>query len=61
MLFRSEYKFRESTFGKEPANEDDKLYQFYDRNDIFETYLIEIISKNHFVIYSVKWRNQQVQ
>jgi phosphoglycerate-specific signal transduction histidine kinase len=29
-----------------------------DRNGVFQTFLIEIISKDYFVIYSVIWRNE---
>ena len=29
-----------------------------DRNGVFQTYLIEIISKDYFVIYPVIWRNE---
>lgn len=31
-----------------------------DRNGVFQTYLIEIISKEKFVIYPVIWRNEGV-
>ena len=31
-----------------------------DRNGVFQTYLIEIISKDFFVIYPVIWRNEGV-
>jgi len=29
-----------------------------DRNGVFQTYLIEVISKEKFVIYPVMWRNE---
>ena len=31
-----------------------------DRNGVFQTYLIEIISKEKFVIYPVIWRNEGI-
>lgn len=31
-----------------------------DRNGLFQTYLVEIISKDYFVIYPVIWRNEGV-
>ena len=31
-----------------------------DRNGVFQTYLIEVISKKEFVIYPVIWRNEGV-
>lgn len=53
--------FRKNTYKKRPPNNDDKLYQAYTKNDLFETYLIEIINKNQFVIYPVIWRNEGVE
>jgi hypothetical protein len=53
--------FREKTYKKLPMKSNRKLYQAYDNNDIFETFLIEIISKDKFVIYPVFWRNQRIQ
>ena len=53
-------EFRYKTYKKSPPNENDKAYQFYNKNDIFETFLIEIISSKKFVVYPVKWRNQNV-
>ncbi len=52
--------FRFKTYKKRPKNKDDKLYQAYDKNDIFKTYLIEVISKEKFVLYPVIWRNQGI-
>ncbi len=51
-------EFRFNTWKKKPHSKKDKLFQFYDRNDIFKTYLIEIINNEKFVIYPVKWRNE---
>lgn len=33
----------------------------FDKNYIFETYLIEIISENKFVVYPVKWRGEGIR
>jgi len=52
--------FRYKTYKKNPPNENDKAYQFYNKNDIFETFLIETINDKQFVVYPVKWRNQNV-
>ncbi|OOG74518.1 hypothetical protein B0E44_05825 [Flavobacterium sp. A45] len=38
-----------------------KLYPPFDKNGIFQTYLIEIISDKQFVIYPVKWRNLEIE
>lgn len=32
----------------------------YDKNYIFQTYLIEIINNNQFVMYPVEWRNLNI-
>lgn len=53
--------FRRATHKKRPPESDEKLYQAYTKNDIFKTYLIEIINDCQFVIYPVKWRTQNVQ
>ena len=53
-------EFRYKTYKKSPPNKNDKAYQFYTRNDIFETFLIEILNEKEFVVYPVKWRNQNV-
>lgn len=37
-----------------------KLYPPFNKNGIFETYLIEIISDDKFVIYPVEWRNLDI-
>lgn len=52
--------FRYKTYKKRPKSEHDKLFQAYDKNDMFQTYLIEIINKEKFVIYPVIWRNQRI-
>jgi len=52
--------FREMTYKKWPRHKGDKLYQAYDKNDLFVTYLIEVINAKQFVIYPVKWRNQNI-
>ena len=52
--------FRLKTYKKRPPNKNDKLYQAYTKNDIFKTYLIEIIGDDKFVIYPVIWRNQNI-
>jgi len=52
--------FRYKTYKKSPPDENDKAYQFYNKNDIFETYLIEILNNDKFVVYPVHWRNQNV-
>lgn len=36
-------------------------YHIFDKNYIFETFIIEIISKEKFVIYPVTWRGQGVK
>ncbi len=51
--------FRLKTYKKRPPNKNDKLYQAYTKNDIFKTYLIEIIGDDKYVIYPVTWRNQK--
>lgn len=33
-----------------------KIYPWYNKNGIFDTYLIEIINDKQFVIYPVEWR-----
>lgn len=53
-------EFRYKTYKKLPQKPNSKLYQAYDNNDLFETYLIEVISKDKFVVYPVFWRNQRV-
>lgn len=53
-------EFRYKTYKKSPPSQNDKAYQFYNKNDIFETLLIELINDNQFVVYPVKWRNQNV-
>lgn len=52
--------FRLKTYKKRPPNKNDKLYQAYTKNDIFKTYLVEIIEDDKFVIYPVIWRNQNI-
>jgi len=52
--------FRYKTYKISPPNENDKAYQFYNKNDIFETFLIEIINDKEFVVYPVSWRNQNI-
>lgn len=52
--------FRYKTYKRSPPEENAKAYQFYNKNDIFETYLIEIISDCRFVVYPVQWRNQNI-
>ena len=52
--------FRYKTYGKSPLGENDKAYQFYNKNDIFETFLIEILGNFKFVVYPVSWRNQDI-
>lgn len=54
-------KFRSKTFKKRPKNKNQKLYQAYDNNDIFQTFLIEIINDKQFVIYPVTWRNTRIE
>lgn len=53
-------EFRRKTFKKSPESRDVKAYQFYNKNDIFETFLIEVINGRQFVIYPVIWRNQNI-
>jgi len=53
-------EFRYRTYKKKPKSGHDKLYQAYNNNDIFETYIIEIISEEKFVLYPVIWRNQRI-
>lgn len=36
-------------------------YHIFDKNYIFETYIIEVISKEKFVIYPVTWRGQGIK
>ena len=43
--------FQKATYKKWPSHKDDK-------NDLFVTYLIEIINGKQFVIYPVIWRNE---
>lgn len=52
--------FRYKKYGKRPLDENDKAYQFYNKNDIFRTYLIEVIGDCKIVIYPVIWRNQDI-
>lgn len=52
--------FRKKTYRKLPPKDNYKLYQAYNKNDIFQTYLIEIINNKKFVVYPVVWRNQGV-
>lgn len=33
-----------------------KLYPMFDKNGIFQTFLIEVINSKQFVIYPVEWR-----
>ena len=33
---------------------------FGSKNGAFQTYLIEVISKDYFVIYPVRWRNERI-
>jgi len=52
--------FRRNTYRKLPLKNTDKTYQFYHRNDLFITYLIEVLrEENKFIIYPVIWRNQE--
>jgi hypothetical protein len=37
-----------------------KIYPWYNKNGIFDTYLIEIINDNQFVIYPVEWRGLDI-
>jgi hypothetical protein len=37
-----------------------KTYPRFGKNKIFKTYLIEKINKHKFVIYSVKWRGEDI-
>lgn len=53
-------EFRHKTYKKSPESKDAKAYQFYNKNDIFETFLIEIIDDCRFVVYPVCWRNQNI-
>lgn len=53
-------EFRYKTYKKMPKNKNEKLYQAYDKNDIFITFLIEKINNKQFVIYPVTWRNTRV-
>lgn len=53
--------FRIKTYKKRPKNDDDKLFQAYDNNDIFKTYIIEFINDDKFVIYPVIWKNQRIE
>lgn len=52
--------FRYKTYKKSPPHKEDKAYQFYNKNDIFKTYLIEVIGDGRFVVYPVNWRKQDV-
>lgn len=51
-------EFQEKYAQKLPLKRNQKLYKFYNKNDIFQTYLIEILD-NKFVVYPVLWRNQR--
>lgn len=37
-----------------------KLYPPFDKNYIFQTYLIEVINNEQFVIYPVEWRGEDI-
>lgn len=53
--------FRVKTYKKRPKSDNDKLYQAYDNNDIFKTYIIEVINEKKFILYPVIWRNQRIE
>ena len=61
-----EKKWRQDRF-KEVQNKNKKEgkqtlpYHTFDKNYIFETYIIEVISKEKFVIYPVTWRGQGIK
>lgn len=53
--------FRNMTYMKLPPNyKSEKVYQAYDRNDIFNTYLIEDIGNGEVIRYPIIWRNEGV-
>lgn len=52
-----EIEFRKKTAGKKPKGKHEKIYQFYDRNDIFDPYIIEIL-KDKIIVYKVIFRNE---
>jgi hypothetical protein len=59
-VIKLEEIFREKMRNKLPKTKYDKLYQFYNKNDIFQTYLIESTNdEKRFVVYPVIWRNQE--
>lgn len=54
-------EFRRKTYKKFPKHKNEKLYQAYNNNDLFNTFLIEILNdKKKIVIYPVIWRNQDI-
>ena len=60
-----EKKWREDRFKEfqERNKKEGKItlpYHIFDKNYIFDTYIIEVISKEKFVIYPVNWRGQGV-
>lgn len=61
-----EKKWREDRF-KEVQEKNKKEgriilpYHTFDKNYIFDTYIIEILSKEKFIIYPVTWRNQGIK
>ncbi|MFN7099589.1 MAG: hypothetical protein ACK4M4_04355 [Flavobacterium sp.] len=37
-----------------------KIYPRFNKNGIFNTYLLEIINENKFVLYTVEWRGENI-
>lgn len=44
---------------KSQRSKNSKLPKAYNRNDFFNTYLIEILNRNKIIIYPVYWRHQR--
>ncbi|OUS00355.1 hypothetical protein A9Q86_10290 [Flavobacteriales bacterium 33_180_T64] len=58
---KKEKNFKQKMKNKLPLKKENKLHQFYDKNDIFITYLIEVLKdENKFIVYPVLWRNQNI-
>ncbi|WP_445457315.1 hypothetical protein [Flavobacterium sp. HNIBRBA15423] len=63
---KMEKKWRKERFKEvQKKNKETGTYNLpihtFDKNYIFETYLIEIISDQQFVVYPVKWRGQGIK
>lgn len=54
----SDKNIQEDMLDKSQKSKDAKLPKAYNRNDFFNTYLIEIINQDKIVVYPVSWRHQ---